>query len=175
MNVETSHLKTPRTEEKLSEWKLTAETQVEKSKIEISQQTYLSPARADCKIITTELEIKSEETKRFKEELEKARTLAMSFNSTGSLKEFFKIQRLNKSLKSIRVKKKRTYYWKIFELASLYLVRLKLYCFKRNFLLCCIFHLIHQKFLFCVIILDLQYFLKNLVMFIQFLNFLKKI
>jgi hypothetical protein len=37
-------------------------------------------------------------------------------------RSIFKIMRHNKSLKSIKIKRKRTYYWKLFELASLYMV-----------------------------------------------------
>jgi len=39
-------------------------------------------------------------------------------------KSIFKIHRTNKSLKSIKIKRKRTYYWKLFELASLFMVKL---------------------------------------------------
>ena len=52
-----------------------------------------------------------------------APTAAQPVLDLESRTNVFKIFRANKSLKSIKIKRKRTYYWKLFELASLYMVR----------------------------------------------------
>lgn len=51
--------------------------------------------------------------------------IIFSDDETSDIREdVFRIDRTNKSLESIKGKRKRTYYWKLFELASLFMVSL---------------------------------------------------
>lgn len=106
---------------------LSTEAEITKTSLETEKQgkkAGIKPSNFECRIVTSELQSQIERQRSLKEELKEAEILVTRFPRLDGVSQIFKIQRLNKSLKSIRVKKKRTYYWKIFELASLYLVRL---------------------------------------------------
>lgn len=120
---------------------LKVETQVKKSELETQKAKNLSQKKIECEILTSKLETQKEEGKKiYFQEIKDAEFLVeMLQKEEKTLGEIFRIQRVNKSMKSIRVKKKRTYYWKIFELASLYLVifspSITIYFIANNFLM----------------------------------------
>lgn len=179
MEVQASNLPKSQSLPNISTKILNTEAEITKTNLEIKNQVKtaeIKPSNFECKFLTCELQSQIEKQRSLKEELKEAKKLIERFKAAPDISEIFKIQRLNKSLKSIRVKKKRTYYWKIFELASLYLVRLlenlrsfiTLACYinlkKKNFILCYNFRFTLNSFWFDFKKISKK-FLKNILIF----------